>query len=68
VSRPSIHIVPSGSQFGVRRGGADRTWRWVDAKRDALVAARHLMRNEPRWILYVHDQTGRIYERSEMGS
>lgn len=60
------HIVPRGSDWAVRREGADRVTSIHSTQREAELAGREIARNQ-HTELFIHGRDGRIRDRDSFG-
>lgn len=63
----SQHVVPRGSQWAVRKTGAEKVTRRFDTKQEAIKVARGIARNQGGEV-FIHGPDGRIRERDSCGN
>jgi hypothetical protein len=63
---PNQHIVRRGTEWAIRKEGADRDTRKFDTQAQAIEAGREIAINQGS-ELFIHDRHGRIRERNTYG-
>ena len=61
------HVVPHGSQWGVRGEGNDRLTSLHQRQSEAIDAARDIAQNQQS-ELFIHNRQGQIRERDSHGN
>lgn len=62
----SLHVVPRGRRWAVRKTGSRRVTRLFDTRREAIEAARVIVRDKGGEVL-IYGPDGRIRERDTYG-
>ena len=58
----NVHVVPRGARWAIRKSGAKRVTRHYDTQREAILAARGIVRVNGGDV-FIHGRDGRICER-----
>lgn len=67
MAKPTVHIVPHGGDWAVRRSGADRVSSRHDTQADAIRSGRGTAQRE-HTELFIHGRDGRIRDRDSFGN
>ncbi|MCZ0953377.1 MAG: DUF2188 domain-containing protein [Rhodospirillaceae bacterium] len=63
----SLHVVPRGKKWAVRKTGVERVTRRFDTQQEAIKAARGIARKQGGEV-FIHGWDGRIRRRDSHGN
>jgi len=67
MTKAGQHVVPNGSKWSVRKGGASKASGVFDTQREAIARGRDIAQKQ-KTELFIHGSDGRIRERNSYGS